>query len=55
VGSDAALVVHSTSSSAAVVAALEHWVSASEAATIASGIGGAAFALAFAAGSYVVA
>jgi hypothetical protein len=55
VGSDTAVAVHSAGSSATVVAASEHWVLASEAAAIASGIGGAAFALASMAGSYVVA
>jgi hypothetical protein len=55
VGSDAAVVVHSTGSSTAVVTASEHWVSALEAAAIASGIGGTTFALASVAGSSVVA
>jgi hypothetical protein len=55
VDSDAVVVVQSVGSSAVVVTASEHWVSAPEAVIIASGIGGAAFALAPAAGSSVVA
>jgi hypothetical protein len=39
VGSEAAVVVHSASSSAVLVTASEHWVSASKAAAIASRIG----------------
>jgi hypothetical protein len=48
------VVVHSAGSSATVVAASEHWVSAHEVAAVASGIGGAAFALASMTGSSVV-
>jgi hypothetical protein len=55
VGSIVAVAVHYAGSSATVVAASEHWVFASEAAAIASGIEGAAFALTSAAGSSVVA
>jgi hypothetical protein len=55
VGSIMAVAIDSTNSSVAVVAASERWVSTFEAATIASGIKGAAFALASAAGSSVVA
>jgi hypothetical protein len=55
VGSDAMVVVHSTSSSTTVVAASERWVSAPEAAAFASGFGGATFALASMTGSSVVA
>jgi hypothetical protein len=54
VGSDMVVVVHSTGSSTAVVDASERWVSAPETTTVASGIGGAAFALASTAGSFVV-
>jgi hypothetical protein len=39
VGSEAAVVVHSASSSVVLVTASEHWVSASKAAAIASRIG----------------
>jgi hypothetical protein len=45
--------IHSTSSSAVVVAASTHWVSTSEAATVASETEGTAFALASMAGSSV--
>jgi hypothetical protein len=55
VGSDVAVAVHSVTSSDAVVPASEHWVSAFEATAVASGIGGAAFALASAASSSVLA
>jgi hypothetical protein len=55
VGSDAVVVVHSVGSSAEVVAASKRWASAPEATAIASGIGGAAFALASTTGSSVVA
>jgi hypothetical protein len=55
VGSEATVAVHSTGSSATVVAASEYWVLASEAAAVASGIGGASFALASVAGSSMVA
>jgi hypothetical protein len=55
VGSDVVVAVYSTGSSAVVVAASERWVSASEAMTVASRIGGTAFTLASAAGSSVVA
>jgi hypothetical protein len=55
VGSDVAVVVNSAGSSTAVVTASEHWASAPEAAAIAFGIGGAAFALASMAGSSMVA
>jgi hypothetical protein len=53
-GSDMVVVVHSTGSSTAAVDASERWVLAPEATTVASGIGGAAFALASTAGSSVV-
>jgi hypothetical protein len=52
---DTAVAAHSTGSSAMVVIASEHWVSAYEAATVASRIVGAAFALAPVAGSSMVA
>jgi hypothetical protein len=55
VGSTVVLAAHSVSSSAAVVAASECWVSASRAAAIASKIEGAVFALASTAGSSAVA
>jgi hypothetical protein len=55
VGSNAAVVVHSTGSSTVVVTASERWVLAPKAAVVASRIGGTAFALAYAAGSSVVA
>jgi hypothetical protein len=55
VGSVVAVVVHSTGSSVAVVTASEHWVSASGATAIASEIEGAAFVLAYVAGSSAVA
>jgi hypothetical protein len=47
--------IHSASSSAVVVTASEHWVSASRAATIAFEIEGNAFALASTTGSSAVA
>jgi hypothetical protein len=50
-----AVVIHSTGSSVAVVTASEHWVSASGATAIASEIEGAAFVLAYVAGSSAVA
>jgi hypothetical protein len=49
------VVVHSVGSSAVVVDASECWVSAPEVVAAASGIGGAAFALASVAGSSVAA
>jgi hypothetical protein len=55
VGSVMAVVVHSASSSAAVVTTSERWVSTSGATAIAPKIEGAAFALAFAASSSTVA
>jgi hypothetical protein len=55
VGSIVAVAAHSASSSAVVVTASARWVSAFEAAAVASGIEGAAFALAYTAGSSVVA
>jgi hypothetical protein len=54
VGSDVAVAVHSAGSSTVMVTAFERWVSASEAATVASGIGGATFALASVADSSAV-
>jgi hypothetical protein len=54
VGSIMAVAEYSIGSSTAVVATSAHWVSTSEAATIASGIEGTAFALPLLAGSSVV-
>jgi hypothetical protein len=55
VGSLVAVVVHSAGSSALVVAASEHWVSASRVVAVASKIEGAAFVLASVADSSMVA
>jgi hypothetical protein len=55
VGSVMAVAAHSTSSSATVVAASKHWVYASEAAAIASGIEDVVFSLAPTTGSSMVA
>jgi hypothetical protein len=55
VGSVMAVATHSASSSATVVAASEHWVYASEAAAIASGIEDVVFSLAPMTGSSMVA
>jgi hypothetical protein len=54
VGSIMVVAAHSTGSSAAVVAAFAHRVLAYETTVVASGIGGAAFALAYVAGSSAV-
>jgi hypothetical protein len=50
-----AVAAHSAGSSATVVATSVCWVSTSEATTVASRIKGAAFTLAYVAGSFVVA
>jgi hypothetical protein len=55
VGSVMAVATHSASSSATVVATSEHWVYASEAAAIASGIEDVVFSLAPMTGSSMVA
>jgi hypothetical protein len=55
VGSTMAVAAHSVGSSTMVVAASARWVSASEAAAVASGIEGVAFVLASMDGSSMVA